>query len=300
MPKKFSNSGTWIDDVTGEKYHYNAGAKISSAEDQFNAQERREKERKNKYRRTQTDELGNFVLLRVKKIPVDIDPATLARLTLLSTYLDYQNRLMVNEQIPMRKTDLPRILNLSERAAKGFIAAVQGKFLSVRNGYLYLSKEYYKGESEKYKKDQKQKLFIDSTRQLYYALKPTQHKYFGYIVKVIPFINREFNILCSNPDERVYDRIIPLTIGEICEILDYDPSNSARLLDALTELLFVHDGESQSLCAIVKSVGNGVQGYGMFVNPRIIYNGSDYEKVEVLHHFFPMKKNRCYNRKTEK
>ena len=283
---------------TGWKKPIEAGSTVSTPEDKFYAQERREQERKKRYRRTQTDELGNFVLLRVRKLPVELDPATLARLTLLSTYLDYQNRLMLNERVPMRKTDLPKILNLSERAAKGFVAAVQGKFMFVRDGDLYLSKEYYKGESEKYKKDQKQRLFIKSTRELYYALKPTHHKYFGYIVKLVPFINREFNVLCHNADEVVYDRIAPLTIGEICDILDYDSTNSARLLDALTGLLFTHNGESQSLCAIVKSVGNGVQGYGAFINPRIIYNGSDYKQVEVLHHFFPMK-NRCYNRKTE-
>lgn len=294
MPKKFSNSGTWIDDVTGEKYHYNAGAKISSAEDIFSANERREQERKKRYRRTQTDELGNFVLLRVKKIPVELDPATLARLTLLSTYLDYKNRLMLNEQIPMRKTDLPRILNLSERAAKGFVAAVQGKFLTVRDGDLYLSKEYYKGESEKYKKDQKQKLFIDTTRQLYYKLKPREHRYFGYVIKIIPHINKEFNILCKNPDETVFDRIEPLSIGEICDIVKYDAHHSNELLDGLTKCMFNSDGESQSLCAIVQSVGNGVVGYGMFVNPRIIYNGSDYNKVEVLHFYFPLKKTKNY------
>lgn len=297
MPKKFSNSGTWIDDVTGEKYHYNAGAKISSAEDQFNAQERREKELKNKYRRTQTDELGNFVLLRVKKIPVDLDPATLARLTLLSTYIDYKNRLMINKHTIMKKSDLPRILNISERAARDFVSEVKNKYLIFRDGEMYLSKEYYRGESDKYKRDAKQKLFIQTTQDLYYKLKPREHRYFGYVIRIIPFVNREFNILCHNPDEVVFDQIKPLSIGEICDLLKYENTHSNRLLDGLTKCIFRADDQDQSLCAIVQSVGNGITGYGMFVNPRILYNGSDYNKVEILHFYFPMRKNRCYNTK---
>lgn len=297
MPKKFSNSGTWIDDVTGEKYHYNAGAKISSAEDQFNAQERREKELKNKYRRTQTDELGNFVLLRVKKIPVDLDPATLARLTLLSTYIDYKNRLMINKHTIMKKSDLPRILNISERAARDFVSEVKNKYLIFRDGEMYLSKEYYRGESDKYKRDAKQKLFIQTTQDLYYKLKPREHRYFGYVIRIIPFVNREFNILCHNPDEVVFDQIKPLSIGEICDLLKYENTHSDRLLDGLTKCIFRADDQDQSLCAIVQSVGNGITGYGMFVNPRILYNGSDYNKVEILHFYFPMRKNRCYNTK---
>lgn len=297
MPKKFANSGTWIDDVTGEKYHYNAGAKISSAEDQFNAQERREKELKNKYRRTQTDELGNFVLLRVKKIPVDLDPATLARLTLLSTYIDYKNRLMINKHTIMKKSDLPRILNISERAARDFVSEVKNKYLIFRDGEMYLSKEYYRGESDKYKRDAKQKLFIQTTQDLYYKLKPREHRYFGYVIRIIPFVNREFNILCHNPDEVVFDQIKPLSIGEICDLLKYENTHSDRLLDGLTKCIFRADDQDQSLCAIVQSVGNGITGYGMFVNPRILYNGSDYNKVEILHFYFPMRKNRCYNTK---
>lgn len=279
---------------TGWKKSLEAGSTINTAEDKFHARERRKKEEEKKYRRRQSKELGDFVLLRVKKIPVDLDPATLARLTLLATYLDYKNRLMLTPEIPMRKTDLPRILNLSERAAKGFVSEVKDKFLLVRDGDLYLSKEYYRGEDKKYKKDSKQKLFIESTRQLYYKLKPREHRYFGYVIRIIPYINREFNILCKNPDETVFDRIEPLSIGEICDIVRYDSHHSNEFLNGLTKCMFLSDGESQSLCAIVQAVGNGVVGYGMFVNPRIIYNGSDYNKVEVLHFYFPLKKTKNY------
>ena len=125
MSKKFQNSGTWIDDVTGEKYHSKTGGKFYDDEDLFYAQERREKEKQKQYRYVQTDELGKYILLRIKKIPTTLDPSTLARLTLLSTFIDYKNRLMINKQTVMLKSDLPRILNISERAARDFVAEVK-------------------------------------------------------------------------------------------------------------------------------------------------------------------------------
>lgn len=282
---------------TGWKKPLEAGSTINTAEDKFHAQERREQERKKKYRYTQTDELGKYILLRVKKIPTTLDPSTLARLTLLSTFIDYKNRLMINKQTVMRKSDLPRILNISERAARDFVSEVKNKYLIFRDGEMFLSKEYYRGESDKYKRDAKQKLFIQTTQDLYYKLKPREHRYFGYVIRIIPFVNREFNILCHNPDEIVFDQIKPLSIGEICDLLKYENTHSDRLLDGLTKCIFRADDQDQSLCAIVQSVGNGITGYGMFVNPRILYNGSDYNKVEILHFYFPLRKNRCYNTK---
>lgn len=192
---------------------------------------------------------------------------------------------------------MPRILNISERAARDFVSEVKNKYLIFRDGEMFLSKEYYRGESDKYKRDAKQKLFIQTTQDLYYKLKPREHKYFGYVIRIVPFINREFNILCHNPDETVFDQIKPLSIGEVCDILKYENSHSDRLLDGLTRCIFRADDQDQSLCAIVQSVGNGITGYGMFVNPRILYNGSDYDKVELLHFYFPLRKNRCYNTK---
>lgn len=237
--------------------------------------------------------MGKYILLRVKKIPTTLDPSTLARLTLLSTFIDYKNRLMINKQTVMRKSDLPRILNISERAARDFVSEVKNKYLIFRDGEMFLSKEYYRGESDKYKRDAKQKLFIQTTQDLYYKLKPREHRYFGYVIRIIPFVNREFNILCHNPDEIVFDQIKPLSIGEICDLLKYENTHSDRLLDGLTKCIFRADDQDQSLCAIVQSVGNGITGYGMFVNPRILYNGSDYNKVEILHFYFPLRKNKC-------
>ena len=286
-----------VNQKTGWSQPIEAGTKIVWPEDAIHAKERRDTERKKQYRYVQTDELGKYILLRVKKLPTNLDPSTLARLTLLSTYIDYNNRLMVNKQLVMRKNDLPRILNISERAARDFVSEVKNKYLILRDGEMYLSKEYYRGESDKYKRDAKQKLFIQTTQDLYYKLKPREHRYFGYVIRIVPFINREFNILCHNPDEVVFDQIKPLSIGEICDILEYENSHSDRLLDGLTRCIFRADDQDQSLCAIVQSVGNGITGYGMFVNPRILYNGSDYNKVEILHFYFPLRKNRCYHTK---
>lgn len=254
---------------------------------------RRDKEQEIAYRRVQTDVLGKFVLLRIQKIPTNISAATLGRLTMLATFINYDNKLMLTERTPMRKKDFPNVLNLSERAAKSFIAEIKDKYLIKKSDGLYLSKEYYKGENQKFKRDAKTKVFIDTVQSMYYHMKPSKHKFFGMIIQLVPYINTEYNILCSNPNEKDIDYIKPLKITELCQILNYDIAQTGKLIDNITGLLFEVDGFEQSLCSITQFNNSGRTNYRIFVNPRIIYNGSNYKKVEVLCTFFPQKM-RCF------
>ena len=73
------------------------------------------------FRKSQFADLGSYILLRVKMIPDDMSAADLGRLIYLSTYSDYHNRLMLNEQRIMQRRDLPEVMNLKERKTRDFI-----------------------------------------------------------------------------------------------------------------------------------------------------------------------------------
>ena len=95
-------------------------------------------------------------------------------------------------------------------------------------------------------------------------------------------LNTEYNILCSNPDEKNIDNIKSLKITEICGLLNYDKSQTGKFIDHITELMFESDDYEQSLCSITQFNNSGKNNYRIFINPRIIYNGSNYKKVEIL------------------
>ena len=78
-------------------------------------------------------------------------------------------------------------------AAKKFIAEIKGKYLIEKSDGLYLSKEYYKGENQKFKRDAKTKLFIDTIPNKYI---PLQNVLIGLISAVICYLTKiETNLL---------------------------------------------------------------------------------------------------------
>lgn len=237
------------------------------------------------FRKSQFADLGSYILLRVKMIPDDMSAADLGRLIYLSTYSDYHNRLMLNEQRIMQRRDLPEVMNLKERKTRDFFREMlDKKYITEKNGELFITDNIiYRGEKKERRYNQKMKLFIKTVRDLYKHLDSRRHGYLGLIVQLIPYVNRRYNILCWNPEEQDVDQIKSLTITDVCKIVNRDPKNYDDLLEAITGLIFDVNGYKQSACSCVSFDG----GYRIIFNPRLMYIGKDYHEVEVLCTFFP-------------
>ena len=246
------------------------------------------------WRNLTLDERGYYILIKTEKIPdpQDMSSADLGRLVYLSTYCNYQNRLMLNEHTIMTEEDLPQIMNLSLRQTREFKKFVkENGYLTIKqDGSMYLSKRFfYRGEQKQKGYNSRMKLFIKTVQTLYKSLKPTRHKYFGLIVRLIPYVNRRHNILCWNPDEEDKNLIQPMTITDICRVLNYDPENYKGVLDILLGLLFDFDGYQQSVCALVTITANGITQYRFYCNPKLLFIGSadDYMQLKEECDFFP-------------
>ena len=70
----------------------------------------------------------------------------------------------------------------------------------------------------------------------------SKHTNLGYIFKLIPYVNCEYNIICHNPLEKDLDLIEPMTVGEFCEAIGYDKTNASRLIKIYNEIIFEVDG----------------------------------------------------------
>ena len=247
------------------------------------------------YTRVKLDELGQYILIKVKMIPQDdeITAANLGRLVYLSTYCDYHNRLMLTERTVMRKSNLPEVLNLSKKQERDFRREmIQAGYLQESNGEFYINDRFlYRGERQERTYNQKMKMFINTVRNIYKSLKPRNHKYFGLIVQLVPYVNRRYNIICRKEDveEIELEKIHALTITDICRITNYDVNNYNNLLGILVGLLFDVNGYQQSACSLVSYFGNGVSKYRFYFNPRLLFIG-DYEDYTILKQhcdFFP-------------
>lgn len=111
------------------------------------------------YTRVKLDELGQYILIKVKMIPQDdeITAANLGRLVYLSTYCDYHNRLMLTERTVMRKSNLPEVLNLSKKQERDFRREmIQAGYLQESNGEFYINDRFlYRGERQERTYNQK-------------------------------------------------------------------------------------------------------------------------------------------------
>lgn len=281
--------GTKIDSPaqqqSSKEYFDLKNQKIQKELDKVNAEKQ-----KIYFRNLQLEELGKYIIVRVKLIPNidDVTAANLGRLIYLSTYCDYHNRLMLTENTTMKRGDLPAVLNLRERKTRDFLNDMK-EYIRFDESGIYISDSFvYRGKKKERRYNNKMKLFNKSVQNLYKGLKPTKHKYFGFIIQLLPFVNRKYNIICSNPEEVDIDKIKSLSLTDIAKELKYEKSNSGKLLEILTGLFFDAAGYQQSACSIVYHEGNGQSGYDLIFNPRLLYIGEDYKDVLAYNKFFPL------------
>lgn len=241
-----------------------------------------EKERRNYYRRKYPGELGYFYFVMNEHRFGNISAESAVRLLYLCTYLNFENEFMISQRQKMKKSDLKSILGLSTGTTFNFWKEVNGTYIiDLGDDGLKLNcSEIVRGaisDSDSLYK----KIYIDAIRNIYKATPTSKHKHLGYVFKLLPFINTEYNIICDNPEEKELKKIKPLSVADICDIIDYDKTNLARFMKIYRQITFDYKGQQEYFLTFVTNKGDA-DSTRAFVNPHILYSGSDFKKVEVL------------------
>ena len=98
---------------------------------------------------------------------------------------------------------------------------------------------------------------------------------------MLPYINIEFNLLCYNPLETELEKVQLMSLADFCAEIDYNVSNLNRLMQIYRKLRFEVNGIQERFCSFSYDGIDRTQST-IAVNPHVLYNGSDYRKVEVL------------------
>lgn len=261
------------------------GSIIYTPEQQERYKERKQREAKRilkqeelKHRRNNTPK---FCFVSTEEEWSGVRPATMARLVYLATFLDYGGYLKTNLHRKMRRSDLEGILRLKKSETYKFWNEVKDKYLlEEENGDLSMREEFScRGELSlggRY-----QQIFVDSVRALYQKTAPTQHKYLGYVFQVLPFVNIEYNILCTNPMEKNLDLVDPISIDDFCAAVGYSKDQRARLMRVYASITFPVDGKQEHFCAFVTN-GADIGSTKIFVNPHILYHGKQDVQTQIL------------------
>lgn len=123
------------------------------------------------------------------------------------------------------------------------------------------------------------RLFIHQMREVYHNCKHKMHTPVSYVFKLIPYLNREYNIVCRNPFEKKLSKIKPLTPNEICDVIGYDNRNFPRIMGYLKDIKITVKNMPQSIIKYVDEIK------GVVVNPDLVYAGNRWDEIEELAKF---------------
>lgn len=254
--------------------------------------EQQEAYEKRKKRKDRLARLGKFFFLDSQNGFKSIRPATAARVVYLGTFLKYgTNDLYRAQRAQMKKEDLPKILGVSEATAFRFLKEVSPQYVQVDDaGCLHLNDQtFWLGEmDERHRSIFYRKVYVDKVRELYKGTPTTKHKELGYIFSLLPYINMEYNILCKDIFEKDNSEIEPLTLREFCQIIGHSFDTVQRLLSTYANIKVLVNGLEEPFCTFVYD-GANIGDAQIYVNPHVLYNGSDPEQVELLGTFWHKK-----------
>lgn len=235
------------------------------------------------------ENLGNFYFSKYNKtlekfvVNDKFESAYAFRFLYLCTFIDYENRLKFGckfrgtNRAYMIEKDLQEVLNLSERETrntKNFLFEI-GVLKKDSEGVLSVDKNYSKkGKITESFNKESTRVFDNTIKKLYEDSKPIEHKKLGLFIKLIPYINFKFNILCFNPKEEVEEFVKPMDMKDLCEVVDYDKKNSARLK---RELFGIKVNGKFTIGTFETGAGSSI-----IVNPSIFYAGSRLEELKWL------------------
>ena len=265
------------------------GSVVYTPEELERMNERKLKQKEFLERKRSSEELGKFGFMEAGGGELStLKPATIARLVYLSTYLRFgTNCLYRTQRTPMSRDDLQDVLRLSASTVDRFWREVSPGYLSTDDeGHLILcGNSFIRGPLQKGDECARYtKIYTDAIRNLYRGTSTGNHKQLGYIFLMLPYINIEYNALCHNPFETDVEEIAYMSVSEFCREIQHSYATAYRLRKAYSEIMFDVDGRKELFCVFIYD-GIHEEEARIFVNPRIIYSGSRWEKVDLLASF---------------
>lgn len=213
--------------------------------------------------------------------------ADLSRLIVLGTYLNYNGVLIFDNARLVKKSNMNEILGLGKSAYTEFYTKlISLGILMVVEDKLYINRGYlFKGEIGRHRSTavdkQYTRVYIDTVRALYNQTPSRSHKLLGMLFRLIPYINKEWNIVSHNPNETLLEAVKPMTLGELTTTLGYDSDNASKLK---RDMLSITTKNGYRAVAFVQAEQD-TRKMKIFVNPQVIYGGNDINKVCMLEKF---------------
>lgn len=223
-----------------------------------------------------------------------IKAASITRLMFLSTYLGYNGYLIDKNNNPLDKGYANELVNISRREFQYFWKEMlDSGLLDYKDEKIYLNNDVFtKGQipKDKIKKYSESgqyltRIYVDGIRNLYNTATNASHKSLSYLFRILPYVNRRYNICCFNPLEEDKNKIQFMNIGNIADVVGYSKKNIYRLSNILFTPKFDIKGEQNSVMKYVGDTSSWKKSCHIFINPNIYYASSKWKEVKILGEF---------------
>ena len=152
----------------------------------------------------------------------------------LSTYVNYSGQLVRSERdhSPIKQVHMIELLGLKpsqKSTVSDFVAAALNYGIMTFDGshYSIANELHFKGKAE----GDVVRAYVTQLRSLAQNNKP---EHIGFIYKLLPYVHKTSNVLCSDPNELDFTRIQRLTRNELAAAANVKPTYVSKAAKAMT------------------------------------------------------------------
>lgn len=231
---------------------------------------------------------GNYFHYVYDRVPKDTSSLSLVYMLFLATTLNYNDEyIRIGEKHDPSRSKTKKLKDIQEKLG----ISKRQHFNEIRDnlidcgalkrdddGYYYLNKKFVINGNIR-KKGGYIRVFDVGFEEAYKNAKGKDKVLIGHALKLLPYCNLRYNVLCKDKEETKYNCIIPLSTNDIAEILDISNKNVSRLDNSLLKIKINGDFLFE-----IRNQG-GIKRY--FVNPNVFYGGdADPEAVKLMQEQF--------------
>ena len=209
----------------------------------------------------------------------------------LATHINYNNVLIDKKNKPLSKPQIQKLMKLNKTQFYDFWKEME-KFHIIKeidNGVAINDELFFKGniDPDLFRGNPLDapaitRLYINGVQALYKKATPSSHKSLSYIFRILPFVNRRYNVVCFNPLEEDADLVQPMTLLDFADTIGYSRDQIKRLMRTLQESTFEVNGHETKAVGFANINSFATEDSKIFINPRVYYGGDFIEDADIL------------------
>lgn len=244
------------------------------------------KQEQTDFQKTLSEMYGNFYFSFYRRF-MDMDKKYLFRFCYLCAYMNYDNHLVDNRKL-IHYEDLNDYLKLTKTdyyATIKYLKENEFIYVNEKDQVLINKKFCKKGQIGTKRNVEFTRTFNEAIKEIYENSKTKEHKKLALLIRILPYINFKYNMICSNPEEEYLENVDRLSMKDLADILGYGRTNSNRLKNDLFKLRINDE--------LVVGIWETDYGKTIYVNSRLFYKGNDNDDLGTLYKMFNESREKC-------